>query len=308
MRTLDPTSVTRHGGLGLMVLRTTEQRRCVFLGASGCSVHATRGAAFKPAICRRFPFGLVATPQGGRITTDHRCPCRSMGARPPIDLDDAARSLGDAGGRLRADLTAPATIPLWKRKRAACARYAAIEAAIMARMAADDDPLAALAAMGVAPLPELEEARWQDVAHLYRSHIDGTSCGEALAWFGDALLLLSGERLRSQRHRPWAPSFDRAEARAVEPEPAGRVLADWAQDVLWSLSWLEQGPLDRALVDVATRLRVAVDITERLAAAGARPDRAAAEALLVVELAGELPLWASVVASIKPGGEPTWPC
>lgn len=312
VRTLDASAITRHGGLGLMVLRTTDTRGCVFLGEQGCSVHASHGEMFKPAICRRFPFGLVSTPDGGRVTTDHRCPCRSMGERPPLDTEVAARSLGDAAGRLRVDHASSVTIALHKGSRVPFARYATIERRLFDRLSAATslrEPLDILVSEGGEPLVPLDAIRWQDVAHLYRSHIDGTSCGEALAWFGDTLLSLSGEKIRSRRSRPWAPAFDRAERRSMAPASAASVLSDWAQDVLWSLSWTAHGPLDTALSELATRLLVAVEICRRLIGEGAREDRAAAEAVLIVELAGELPLWESVMAAMRPGqGPAAEPC
>ena len=67
------------------MLNTAADGGCVFLMADQrCSVHAQLGAEAKPDGCRRFPLGLAATPNGGRITTDHRCPCRTMGDRPEI--------------------------------------------------------------------------------------------------------------------------------------------------------------------------------------------------------------------------------
>lgn len=292
---IDASAVARHPTLGLRVLRTVEGRGCVFLGEAGCSLHTQLGEQAKPSVCRRFPFGLVETPTGQRVTTEHRCPCRTLGPRPPIDHGEAAAALSRGSGGPRADLVAPLTIRLRDDLRVPFARYERIEGELLDRLATCDDPLESLRALGAAPLPPLDGVRWRDVGHLYRSHVDGTSCGEALAWFGDELLRLEGEAVRALRGRPWSPAFDRAEARSPDAAPAAAVLADWAQDALWGLAWVARGALDRALLDVATRLHVAASIVRRLERAGARPDRAAAEALLVVELAGELPLWGSVV-------------
>ena len=64
------------------MLRTRGDGGCLFLGPDRCYLHAALGAEAKPAGCRRFPLGLTATPDGGRVTTRHRCPCRTLGRRP----------------------------------------------------------------------------------------------------------------------------------------------------------------------------------------------------------------------------------
>jgi hypothetical protein len=51
----------------------------------------------------------------------------------------------------------------------------------------------------------------------------------------------------------------------------------------------------RARQDLATRLTVAREIVRLLVRDGVRPDRAAAEAVLISEMAGAAPLWSNVV-------------
>lgn len=273
---------------------------CSHLEDDGCRVHKEHGGEAKPSVCRRFPYRLVSTPAGGRIATEHRCPCRTLGDRPPLDVDDALASFGaspGARGRLSADVAVGERVAITKRSRVAFARYVELEAAILERLARGDDPVAAL---GVAPFPALDGATWSDVAHLYRAEIDGTYCGDALAWFGDVLLSLQGTRLRGLRDRPWAPAFDRAEARSKQPGSPDAVLADWIADEIWGLEWTERGSFDDARRDLATRATVAREVVRRLVAIGVRPDRAAAEAVLVCEMGGAAPLWRSVVKAFLP--------
>lgn len=303
LRAVEGASIARHRRLKLWMVQVSPHphggQACVFLRPHGCAVYDQR-----PATCRRFPFGLTATPAGLRVTTDHRCPCRTLGPRPPLDPAVARASLADAAGRLTPDGRAPARIPLSARSRVGFDRYLGVEAPLLAALQASDDPLEAL---GCEPFPPLDGARWRDVAHLLRGYVDGSSGGEALGWFGDVLLTMQGDGTRARRARPWAWSFDRAEARGA-PEPAARVLGDWAADVLWSLDWLDHGSFELARLELATRLAVATEISGRLAAAGLRPDRAAAEAVMMAEMAGALPLWGSVMVSIKealkPGAAP----
>jgi hypothetical protein len=148
--------------------------------------------------------------------------------------------------------------------------------------------------LGVEPFPALDTATWTDVAHHYRSKLDGSACGDALAWFGDVILAMNGTRVRD-RARPWSPAFDRAEARSPHVEAPDLVIGDWLADEIWGLEWTARGSFLHARLDLATRLAVVREIARRLENAGVRADRAAAEAVLVGELAGAAPLWRTVV-------------
>lgn len=283
----------RHRTLRILMVRPVAHppggQVCSFLRPEGCGVYGQR-----PATCRHFPFGLVATPAGLRVTTEHRCPCRSLGPRPPLDPAVARASLVDAAGRLRPELTIGPRIHTHGRARVGFARYVdEIEKPRLASLLAGD------LLTDISPFPKLDGATWADVAHLLRGYVDGSTGGEVAGFFGDVLLSMQGTVTRAKRARPWAWAFDRAAARGGPPETPQRVLGDWAADVLWSLAWTEHGPLDLALVDLATRLAVADEITGRLVASfDLRPDRAAAEAVMMAEVAGALPLWPSVLASI----------
>ncbi len=261
-------------------------------GEAGCRIHATHGALAKPTVCRRFPYRLIATPVGGRVGTEHRCPCRTLGERPPIDPADALASLS-VNGRLVADARVE-RVRLAKGRVVSFARWAALEAELLARLRAGDDPLTVIEAE---PFPPLDDVTWVDVAHLYRARIDGTSCGDALAWFGDVVLSMHSDARVRLRQRPWSPAFDRAEARAKATQEPDAIFADWIADELWGLEWNERGTFADARRDLATRLVVAREIARRLEAASVRPDRAAAEAVLVCEMAGAAPLFRSVVAA-----------
>lgn len=292
VRSVDPAAVGRHAGLRIAELRTRD-RACVFYDGS-CSLHRMHGAAFKPAPCRRFPFGLVRTPVGLRVTTAHRCPCRSMGERPALDVEDARRSLSDRAGRLSVDREVN-RVRLAGARRVSFARYAAVEAPLLSALAGGALPEDVLDAE---PLPPLDGASWSDVAHRLRGYVDGTSCGEGLAWAGDALLALGGQRRGAlPRARPWAAAFERAEARSVPSDPEA-LLRDWVADVLWELGWTEDTTFALARAELATRLAMARWAMARMVESGTRPDRAAAEAVLVVELAGQSPLWPAVLRTM----------
>jgi len=89
-----PKSLIRHPDLNEWVFDTQPggelAGQCVHRSKRGCELHAKHGAEAKPGGCMRFPFGLISTPDGGRITTEHRCPCRTLGDRPLIEPEDKA--------------------------------------------------------------------------------------------------------------------------------------------------------------------------------------------------------------------------
>jgi hypothetical protein len=77
--------------------------RCVFWSEDGCAIHSGLGSTMKPSPCIQFPYALTATPPGGRITTQHRCTCRTLGALPPVSVDVARPCLLDSDGELKTE-------------------------------------------------------------------------------------------------------------------------------------------------------------------------------------------------------------
>ncbi|GAC1351075.1 MAG: hypothetical protein NVSMB1_00660 [Polyangiales bacterium] len=291
--------VVHNEHLQAKVLRTTIEGACVYRQTSGCAIHALHGALSKPESCRRFPYRLVATEAGGRVVTEHRCPCRTLGDRRPLDLADAEASLrvGAHGtARLEVDATVHGDVPLTAAVRVPFAEYCAIEGAMLGQLTEGEDLLQVLACEGFV---SLETASWTDVGHLFRSRLDGTACSVALAWFGDALLERGGVAVRGMRDRPWSPAFDRAEARTPMVESSSSIIADWLADGIFGLDWCSRGSFDLARAELATRVTMARSIATTLRSAGVREDRAAAEAVTIVELAGASPLWESVVRSMS---------
>ena len=136
MRKLRPGSVVYHSDVEAPCMRPGAGGGCAQLERGRCGIHARFGAEAKPVGCRRFPYGLVNTPYGGRVTTEHRCPCRTLGERPPLDVRDAEVSLRDQSGRLEVDEDAPQRVALRADQRVSFERYAAIEADMRARLLA----------------------------------------------------------------------------------------------------------------------------------------------------------------------------
>ena len=291
MRRLDRKSAGWNDDHDDYMLNTAADGGCVFLMADQrCSVHAQRGAEAKPDGCRRFPLGLVATPNGGRITTDHRCPCRTMGDRPEIRPEDVESSISDGGSRPIADRRIK-RIPMGSGEELKFSEWEPIEADYLKRLRGRESLMEILDAE---PFPKLHKSSWDKQADEFIDARDGSQFGAAMAWVGDTISALQNGRSPRAPGRPWAAAFDRAQARSPKAGTSREVFGDWIADEIWSLKWAEDYDFGVARQELATRLAIADDICTRLRADGARADRAAAEAVMMVELVGESDFWTEV--------------
>jgi len=295
VRNIDPAGVFMNEDVEDLCLKPVDGL-CHFQRDGLCQVHAQHGPELKPAGCRRFPYGLVKTPVGGRITTEHRCPCRTLGDRPEIDLEDAEASLKDRAGRLEADNELEARIQWSNEKSIRFDEYVERESELLQRLA---DGERAEDVLGVDALCELDEGSWSVYAAEFFDMRDGTAGGEALCMFGDALLELSAGHTPPERLRPWAGAFDRAIARCTKEESPEVLYNDWIADEIWMFRWDEWGAFDTGRKEMATRLAVARKVQERLQALGLRADQATAEAIMVVETATVSSEWPKAAEAIS---------
>jgi len=273
------------------MLRTAADGGCVFLRSDQrCSVHAELGPEAKPEGCRRFPLGLVATPVGGRITTDHRCPCRTMGERPEIRPEDVESSVSDGRRRPIADRRIR-RVPMSAKEDIKFSEWEPIEAAYLDRLRGRE-PLFTI--LDAKPFPRLRGSTWDKQAEEFIGARDGSQFGVAMAWVGDTIGALQNGRSPRPPGRPWAAAFDRAQARAPKARASRDVFGDWIADEIWSLKWAEDYHFTLARTELATRLTIGEDICARLRGAGARADRAAAEAVMMLEVIGESDFWTEV--------------
>jgi hypothetical protein len=293
---LEPGSLIRHKDLLVPVFRTQPHGPCVLRSERGCELHARHGAAAKPVGCARFPFGLVATPEGGRITTEHRCPCRTLGERPPLTAQVAEASLLDGAGRISPNGRVGLQLRLAPGRVVSFARFRVLEEPLLAALVTGRDPLAVL---GVKPFGRLAGESFRRVAVEVRRERDGTAYGEAMVWFGNAVTALLSDQPLESAPRPWAEAFDRAEARSPVPQRAELVFGDWLADLLWSLDWVfVAGSFQAGQREAVTLYAVARAIAKRLVRARVRPDRAAAEAVMIAEIARQSQAWERVQGAL----------
>jgi hypothetical protein len=146
-------------------------------------------------------------------------------------------------------------------------------------------------------LPQPRTTSWEAVADsALGSASDPTRQGHALTWFGLGILAARGQTSLPRHPRPWSDPFDRAEERSRPAHPE-EVLGDFLADQVWSLAWLRYGSFDRGRAAIAALAIVASAVTRLLVREGVRPDRAAAEAVLVVELGSAHAEWRSALGS-----------
>ena len=112
-----------------------------------------------------------------------------------------------------------------------------------------------------------------------------------MAWVGDTIGVLRDGDVPRTPGRPWAGAFDRAQSRSPRGASSRDVLSDWLADEVWSLKWAEDYHFALARAELATRLAIAEHICAHLRRSGARADRAAAEAVMIVEVVGESDYW-----------------
>lgn len=276
-------------------------RDCVLLANGRCTLHDEASPERKPQLCRRFPFGLVATPSGGRVTTSHRCPCRTLGARPLLDPTQVIRALGGDGYNLRPDGRVPEALRWTRRTTMSFAHFENAESRVLERLAKGE---ATHAAIGREPeLPSIEGG-WPSVAQQIGA-LAGAGRGillTALRWFSCALSAVAERRpvelpqADDHLERPWAHAFDAAE---VDERLPALLIADWAHDVLWGLGWIALGSFEVGRTELGVRATIADAIVAASERRGAHPLRAAAEAVMIVELVAMLPPWQEAVRRLE---------
>ena len=291
-------AVDRHEGedAAVMMMRS-DTGRCVFWGEGGCALHAQLGPDMKPTPCIQFPYALTATPLGGRITTQHRCTCRTLGPLPPVTAEAARPCLLNAEGELKPEHAVLDAVAWSPAETLSFTEYAEREAPLLAALAEGKSLGKVLEAE---PFPALEGMSWPEVVDDLLEFQGPSRAAHASRWFADAIGFLLERRERTETARPWADSFDRAQKRIVDPVAPNRVFGDWLADDLWSMRWTHFGSLAHARAEWATRLAIARRIAGWLDISDPVKDNvAAAEAVMIVDVIGTTEPWEKVQAAIR---------
>jgi hypothetical protein len=280
----------------VMMMRS-DTGRCVFWSEDGCALHAQLGPDIKPTPCIQFPYALTATPVGGRISTQHRCTCRTLGPLPPVTPDAARPCLLDADGELKPEHAVLDEVAWSPTETVSFAEYSRREAILLSALLEGKNLMTVLQAE---PFPELEGMTWLEVADELLQFKGPSRAATASRWFAEALGFLVGRRDRSEKARPWADAFERAAGRVVAPVSPNRVFGDWLADELWSMRWTHYGSLARARAEWATRLAIARRIAGWLDISTPLKDNvSAAEAVMIVDVIGTTDPWEKVQAAIR---------
>ncbi|MGB5812780.1 MAG: hypothetical protein WBG86_19755 [Polyangiales bacterium] len=297
IQTISEDAIDRHEDEDAAVLMTSSDTgHCVFWSDAGCALHAKLGADMKPSPCIQFPYGLTATPTGGRITTQHRCPCRTLGSRPSVDIGSAKPCLLDADGALKPDHAVEEPVAWSRSERIPFTEYEAREASLIQALTLGRG---LRGTVGADPFPTLKTGTWGDVADDLLAFHGPSRVATAARWFGDALGHLFDRRARTEHDRPWASAFAHAQDRVEAPEHPNTVFGDWLADEVWALRWTPYGSLARARGELATRLTIARCIAGWLDIRTPTADNvSAAEAIMIVDVIGGTDSWENVQQNI----------
>lgn len=287
---ISPDLLTRKPDDGTRVLAPSAEGRCL-LYRDGCSLHAALGANAKPAVCRRFPFSITATPSGGRVVLSYRCSCAIVPSGGEITEADVLEAVAGPSGRISRDATVT-TIAVEPGRAIPFSEWEVMEAELLDRL--EREPPEAV--LDREPFSLLTRERF---CTLGEALVDGeplSRSDHAVAWFGDALLARFASRALPPRERPWSDAFDAA----LEASPASSpeaLLARWVGDDIWALVWARGGSLELARRVLALRVAVTRDIAARMESLGIAPARAMAEAILITTLTGISDPWAAAAAN-----------
>lgn len=295
--TISEEAIDRHEDEDAAVLMMrSDTGTCVFWSEDGCALHAQLGPDMKPSPCIQFPYSLTATPTGGRVTTQHRCPCRTLGTRDPVAIDAARPCLVDAEGQLKPDHAVEESVAWSVAESIPFSEYERREGAVIDSLL---DGKSLRRALDADPFPELKGRTWSEVADELQGFHGPSRVAAAARWFGDAVGYLVDRRERTEHKRPWAASFDRAERRIVTPEAPNHVFGDWLADEIWALRWTPFGSFAKARAELATRLAVARRLAGWLDISNPTRDNvSAAEAVMIVDVIGATDSWEVVQQEI----------
>jgi len=176
------------------------------------------------------------------------------------------------------------------------------------RCASGSEGLQVEDALEAEAFPDLALNSWSKVAEQLKGQSRSSRWGECFRLFGRTLAWLTRDPEErgplKMAPRLWEESFDRAELRTkFDPQDRNKVIeamfADFAADTSWAVDWPFFRSLLHARIELATRFAVARAFIYALEQSGVRSDRAAAEAIAMIEVVGVSPEWLTVIMEMK---------
>ncbi len=281
----------------VLVMRA-ESGSCIFLEEGRCAVHEPLGGLLKPLACKQFPISMTATPEGGRITTEHKCPCRTLGERPLVTEESALPAVTHRG-KPQPVVHVGRKVPNKPGETISFAEYRRQEDALMARVGAAKSMEDVQHALSPVIFPTIDGTTWEVLASEF-DELDGrTRLENVMRWMADAIAACTraeGDPAfeRKERPTPWRDAFERGIARTQTPQDPLAMFVDFVQDHIWAMHWVDEYAFAQFQTEMATRARLFRQLFEWLCEDGLRPDQAAAEAIMMVELGGTTGWWIEV--------------
>jgi len=262
-------------------MMTLKEGRCIFLMDNDlCKVHAKYGMDAKPATCRKFPFALTSTPDGRRVVTSHRCPCRTMGERAEMTPESVDKEIRVPGVPLRSERAVDEKIKVAPGKKVSWDKWRKLEEKLFKRLAAGENPSKVL---GFKTFGRLKNCDWEDLAEELREDLDESYFDVARLWVADAIMKCTDNEPMTDLPRPWAKHFDKAESRATVVRKPRDIINDWLADEIWAFEWADEMNFKRAQMDWANKIALIDAIRRYMKKHGTRSDRATAEAIMIVD-------------------------
>jgi hypothetical protein len=230
-----------------------------------------------------------------RVSTSHRCTCRSIGEREPLDVARVRAEIGVTGRALSLAWSGPARIAIDAEREVSFTDWATREARLLEKLNAG----VGLAAFpGSAAFPSLRNDSWEKVAARFCHPSDATGFEQAKAWIGEAIRSHVNQTAIGERPRPWARFLPRVAARSTAADDRDAMLSDWLADELWGLGWTRWGNFEQARMDFSTRAVIVETLEAAFVRLGTPPTLAMAEAILVVDAVVHSPHWDAVARAL----------
>ena len=152
--------------------------------------------------------------------------------------------------------------------------------------------------------PPLQKGSWPALARQLRGLSGQTRLEHVMRLLASAILAHCEPEADGATRRPgaapppWRDAFERGTARSTAVQEPLTMLVDFVLDQIWAMHWIDEFPFANFRAELATRVQLFETVHAWLVADGLRPDQAAAEAILVIELGGGTDWWQDIAREV----------